>query len=79
MDVDSETLPATHRMGEKLTSPEGRGLYAKRNCFQRRPTDGSRRYWASGGSASGVEKVRGEWDLVCLSLDVKRMAALTMC
>ena len=27
----------------------------------------------------GVEKVRGEWYLVCLALNVKRMAGLAAC
>ena len=35
--VDSETLPATHRMGEKLASPEGRSLYAKRKWLSEAP------------------------------------------
>ena len=37
VDVDSETLPATHRMGEKLASTEGRGLYAKRKWLSEAP------------------------------------------
>ena len=75
VDVDSET----HRMGEKLASPEGRGLYAKRKWLSEAPNGwikeilGFRRF-----SFRGLEKVRGEWDLVCLALNVKRMAALTM-
>ena len=30
-------------------------------------------------SLRGVEKVRGEWHLVCLALNVKRMAGLATC
>ena len=80
VDVDSETLPATHRMGEKLASTEGRGLYAKRKWLSEAPNGwikeilGFRRF-----SFRGLEKVRAEWDLVCLALNAKRMAALTMC
>ena len=80
VDVDSETLPATHRMGEKLASPEGRGLYAKRKWLSEAPNGwikeilGFRRF-----SFRGLEKVRAEWYLVCLALNAKRMAALTMC
>ena len=78
--VDSEMLPATHRMGGKLTSPEGRALYAKRKWLSEAPNGwieevlGFRRF-----RFRGLEKVRAEWDLVCLALNVKRMAALTMC
>ena len=80
VDVDKETLPATHRMGEKLASTEGRGLYAKRKWLSEAPNGwikeilGFRRF-----SFRGLEKVRAEWDLVCLALNAKRMAALTMC
>ena len=79
-DVDKETLPATHRMGEKLASPEGRGLYAKRKWLSEAPNGwikeilGFRRF-----SFRGLEKVRAEWDLVCLALNAKRMAAFTTC
>ena len=84
VDVDSETLPATHRMGEKLASPEGRGLYAKRKWLSEAP-NGWIKEMQRGGlgfrrfSFRGLEKVRAEWDLVCLALNAKRMAALTMC
>ena len=30
-------------------------------------------------SLRGVEKVRGEWHLVCLALNIKRMRALAAC
>ena len=34
--------------------------------------------WISTVQRSGVEKVQGEWDLVCLALNAKRMLGLQM-
>ena len=78
--VDPETRPATHRMGEKLASETGRAQYAKRKWISEGPNGwikevlGFRRF-----SLRGVEKVRGEWHLVCLALNIKRMAGLAAC
>ena len=36
-EVNPETLPATHRMGAKLASPEGRACYAKRKWLSEAP------------------------------------------
>ena len=30
-------------------------------------------------SLRGLDKVRGEWDLVCLALNIKRLGALAVC
>ena len=59
MDVDSETLPATHRMGEKLTSPEGRGLYAKRKWLSEAPNGWIKEILGFRRSASEVWKKCG--------------------
>ena len=78
--VDPETRPATHRMGEKLASETGQAQYAKRKWISEGPNGwikevlGFRRF-----SLRGVKKVRGEWHLVCLALNVKRMAGLAAC
>ena len=78
--LDPETRPATHRMGEKLASETGRAQYAKRKWISEGPNGwikevlGFRRF-----SLRGVQKVRGEWHLVCLALNVKRMAGLATC
>ena len=72
--VDRQTRPATYRMGEKLASAKGRAQYAKRKWISEAPNGwikevmGFRRF-----SLRGVEKVRGEWHLVCLALNIKRM------
>ena len=78
--IDPQTHPATHRMGEKLASEKGRAQYAKRKWISEGPNGwvkeglGFRRF-----SLRGVEKVRGEWHLVCLALNIKRMRALAAC
>ena len=78
--VDPDIRPATHRMGEKLTSETGRAQYAKRKWLSEAPNGwikevlGFRRF-----TVRGAHKVRGEWHLVCLALNIKRMAGLAAC
>ena len=78
--ANAQARPATHRMGEKLASDEGRAQYAKRKWISEAPNGwikevlGFRRF-----SLRGVEKVRGEWHLVCLALNIKRMRELAAC
>lgn len=78
--VNPEKRPATHRMGRKLESPEGRACYAKRKWLSEAPNGwikevmGFRRF-----SLRGLEKVRGEWNLVCLALNIKRLQVLATC
>ena len=69
--------PATVRMAEKLATPEGKARYAKRKWLSEAPNGwikeamGFRRF-----SVRGLAKARGEWNLVCLALNVKRMGGL---
>ena len=69
---DPEKYPATNRMAEKLSKPEGRATYAERKWLSEAPHGwikhvlGFRRF-----SLRGLAKVRGEWDLVCLAVNVK--------
>lgn len=69
--------PATHRMGKKLATSEGRKQYAQRKWLSEAPHGwikevlGFRRF-----SVRGLAKVRGEWDLVCLALNLKRLQTL---
>ena len=78
--VDPARLPATHRMGEKLASPAGKARYAQRKWLSEAPNGGIkevlgfRRF-----SLRGLAKVRGEWDLVCLALNIKRMGTVATC
>ena len=78
--VDPDTRPATHRMSEKLATPQGRAQYAKSKWLSEAPNGwikevlGFRRF-----SLRGLDKVRGEWDLVCLALNIKRLGGLAAC
>ena len=69
--------PATGRMEKKLATPTGRAAYAERKWLSEAPNGwikhvlGFRRF-----SLRGLAKVRGEWDLVCLALNVKRLHVL---
>ena len=75
--VNEDKYPATARMGKKLATSEGRAQYAQRKWLSEAPNGwikevlGFRRF-----SLRGLNKVRGEWDLVCLALNVKRMQGL---
>ncbi len=75
--VDAAKHPAKARMAEKLATEAGRAQYAQRKWLSEAPNGwikevlGFRRF-----SLRGLNKVRGEWDLVCLALNVKRMQGL---
>ena len=74
---DLKNHPATGRMVEKLATPAGRAAYAERKWLSEAPNGwikhvlGLRRF-----SLRGLAKARGEWDLVCLALNVKRLQLL---
>ena len=74
---DLEKHPATGRMVEKLATPAGRTAYAERKWLSEAPHGwikhvlGFRRF-----SLRELAKVRCEWDLVCLALNVKRLHVL---
>ena len=74
---DLEKHPATGRMVEKLSTPAGRAAYAERKWLSEAPYGwikhvlGFRCF-----SLRGLAKVRGEWDLVCLAANVKRLHVL---
>ena len=76
--VDRKKRPATARMMKKLAAPGGRAAYAKRKWLSEAPYGwikhvmGFRRF-----SLRGLAKVRGEWDLVCLAVNAKRLHVLT--
>ena len=69
--------PATGRMVEKLSTPAGRAAYAERKWLSEAPYGwikhvlGFRRF-----SLRGLAQVRGEWDLVCLAVNAKRLHLL---
>jgi len=70
-------LPASWRMHEKLQTEAGRAQYRRRKAIVEpvfgwvKQVLGFRRF-----SLRGIEKVSGEWDLVCLAVNLKRMNSL---
>ena len=70
--------PATGRMIEKRSTPAGRAVYAERKWLSEAPYGwikhvlGFQRF-----SLRGLVKVQGEWDLVCLAVNAKRLHVLT--
>jgi transposase len=70
-------LPASWRMQQKLKTEAGRAQYKRRKAIVEpvfgwvKQVLGFRRF-----SLRGIEKVTGEWDLVCLAVNLKRMNSL---
>ena len=70
-------MPARRRMAARLATEEGRKLYATRKHVAEPPFGwikqvmGFRRF-----SVRGLRKVRGEWALVCLALNARRLHAV---
>ena len=72
---DPEKYPATSRMAEKLSRPAGRAAYAERKWLSEAP-NGWIKHVLFRRCLRGLAKVQGEWDLVCLALNTKRLHAL---
>ena len=76
-DPDPDKHPARARMADKLATETGRRRYARRKWQAEAPIGwikealGFRRF-----SFRGLEKVRAEWTLVCLALNIKRLHTL---
>ena len=76
-DRNLKQHPATGRMAKKLSTPAGRAAYAERKWLSEAPYGwvkhvlGFRCF-----SLRGLAKVRGEWDLVCLAVNAKRLHVL---
>ena len=75
--LDAQKHPCKARMAGKLATEAGRAQYAERKWLSEAPLGwikealGFRRF-----SLRGLRKVQGEWDLVCLALNIKRMQGL---
>ena len=73
--VDAEQYPHTARMAERLQTTEGQAAYRRRKAIVEAPNGwvksvlGFRQF-----SLRGREKVLAEWKLVCLALNLRRMA-----
>lgn len=76
-DTDAERYPATARMADKLATPEGRERYRERKHLIEavigwiKHVMGFRRF-----SLRGLRSTAGEWDLVCLAANLRRMRPL---
>jgi transposase len=75
--IDPKEYPATVRMAERLATKEGQAHYRRRKAIVEpvfgwiKHAMGFRQF-----SLRGLNKVAGEWGLVCLALNVRRMWAL---
>lgn len=74
---DPDTHPATHRMADRMATPEGKEHYRRRKVIPE-PVFG----WVKQAigfrtfSLRGLDKVTGEWNLVCLATNLRRMHRL---
>lgn len=72
--ADPVKLPATLRMAGRMETDSGKSAYGER-CWLSEAPNG----WIKRGlgfrqfSVRGLEAVRGEWNLVCLALNMRRM------
>jgi len=75
--IPDKSSPASRRMHKKLRSPPGKTRYKRRKAIVEpvfgwaKEILGFRRF-----SLRVLEKVRAEWDLVCLALNMKRIHTL---
>lgn len=66
--------PATRRMARKLRTKAGRKQYKKRKGMAEPPFGWIKRVLGfQSFSVRGLPKVRGEWNLVCLAVNLRRM------
>lgn len=75
--IDADQLPHTAAMAAKLQTAEGRAKYRRRKVIVEPPNGwlkqvlGFRQF-----SLRGIDKVRGEFKLVCAALNLRRMAVM---
>ena len=75
--VDAERMPHTAAMANKLLTEAARTAYAKRKWIAEPPNGwiksvlGFRQF-----SVQGLNRVKAEWKLVCLALNLRRMATM---
>ena len=68
---------ATQRMAHKLDTPQGQKIYAQRKWMVEAPIGWIKRIMGFRQfGMRGLHPVQGEWDLVCLALNVKRLHRL---
>lgn len=75
--ISDVTLPLTAAMAHKMKTPEARESYRKRKWLAEPPNGwiknvlGFRQF-----SLRGLQQVQAEWKLVCLALNLRRMATM---
>jgi IS5 family transposase len=76
--IDAATLPYTTAMSAKMQSEQTRSAYRKRKWIAEPPNGwiknvlGFRQF-----SLRGLHRVQAEWKLVCMALNLRRMATLS--
>jgi transposase len=75
--INAGTLPRTAAMGAKMQTEEARSAYRRRKWLAEPPNGwiknvlGFRQF-----SMRGLHRVQAEWKLVCMALNLRRMAAM---
>jgi hypothetical protein len=75
--INAATLPLTAAMANKMKTPEARKAYRRRKWLAEPPNGwiknvlGFRQF-----SMRGLHRVQAEWKLVCLALNLRRMATM---
>lgn len=75
--INAATLPLTAAMADKMKTPEAREAYRRRKWLAEPPNGwiknvlGFRQF-----SMRGLHRVQAEWKLVCLALNLRRMATM---
>ena len=76
-EIDAEKYPATRRMAEKLASADGKADYAERKWISEAANGWIKRILGFRQfSLRGLNSASGEWDLVCLATNLRRMQPL---
>ena len=76
---DGEKYPATQRMLAKLATPEGRERYRDRKHIVEAANGWIKRVLGFRQfSLRGLRGASGEWDLVCMALNIRRMKPLML-
>jgi transposase len=76
-EIDVKRYPATGRMAEKLASADGRECYAERKWISEAVNGWIKRVLGFRQfSVRGLNNASGEWDLVCLATNLRRMQPL---
>ena len=76
-EIDAQRFPASRRLAEKLAGADGKARYAERKWISEAVNGWIKRILGFRQfSVRGVNNVRGEWDLLCLATNLRRMQPL---